>query len=567
MVSMIVPTIAQTPLVAYRLVVLALIATGFLSFGLWVHHMFTTGLPKMSLSFFSAASTAVAIPSGIQVFAWIATIASGRVRLTTPALFILGFLFIFTLGGLTGVMVGVAPFDFQAHDTYFIVAHFHYVLIGGMVFPFFAALYYWVPVASRRALSERLGRWVFGLMFAGVNVTFFPMHITGLMGMPRRVYTYPVDMGWDALNVTSTIGAFMIAAGVLIFLIDMVRCFRVASEDNAGNVWKAGTLEWLPNGDYATRSIPAVASREPLWDQPRLALQVEAGAWYLPNAPTGGRETIMTSPIEGRPQAVLQMTGPGWAHFLAAFFTAAFFMLLTVKIVVPAFACGAVAIGCVVWWLWETDPGPTRPAVDIGGGIIVPVYVTGPMSHSWWAMIVLMVVAGMTYACLVFSYLFLWLVNPAAWPPEGVSVPAYGWPAAAGILYIASTGLIAFASRRLTGRQTRRARAAPVAIGVAVPLLVAANAIDLWAQWRTGMKPEASAYGAAVYCLVALQGFFVGSAAIMAVYTIARWLAGKLDGVRRTTFDNTMLFWHYTTAQGLIGLLLTYGFPRLVGSA
>ena len=162
MVSMIVPTMAQTPLVGYRLVVLALIATGFLSFGLWVHHMFATGLPKMSLSFFSAASTAVAVPSGIQVFAWIATIASGRMKLTTPSLFVIGFLFIFTLGGLTGVMVAMAPFDWQAHDSYFIVAHLHYVLIGGMVFPLFAAFYYWVPVASKHALSERLGRWVFG---------------------------------------------------------------------------------------------------------------------------------------------------------------------------------------------------------------------------------------------------------------------------------------------------------------------------------------------------------------------------------------------------------------------
>ena len=165
---------AQTPLVGYRLVVLALIATGFLSFGLWVHHMFTTGIPQLSLGFFSAASMAVAIPSGIQVFAWIAHASpSGKLQLKTPTLFVLGFLFIFVLGGLTGVMVAMVPFDWQAHDTYFIVAHLHYVLIGGMVFPLFAAFYYWMPTVSRRPLSERVGRWVFGLMFVGVNVTFF----------------------------------------------------------------------------------------------------------------------------------------------------------------------------------------------------------------------------------------------------------------------------------------------------------------------------------------------------------------------------------------------------------
>ena len=206
---MIIPTMARTPLVAYNLIVVALIATGFFSFGLWVHHMFTTGIPHLSLSFFSAASMAVSLPSGIQVFAWIATIASGRLRLATPSLFVLGFLFIFTLGGLTGVMVAMVPFDWQAHDTYFVVAHFHYVLVGGMVFPLFAAFYYWVPAFSRRALSERLGKTAFWLMFVGFNVAFFPMHMSGLLGMPRRVYTYPAGLGWDALNLISTVGAFI----------------------------------------------------------------------------------------------------------------------------------------------------------------------------------------------------------------------------------------------------------------------------------------------------------------------------------------------------------------------
>ncbi len=166
--------------------------------------MFTTGIPLMSLSFFSAASMAVSLPSGIQVFAWIATIAAGRLRFATPSLFVLGFLFIFTLGGLTGVMVAMVPFDWQAHDTYFVVAHFHYVLVGGMVFPLFAALYYWAPAFSRHALSERLGSWAFWLMFVGFNVAFLPMHLTGLMGMPRRVYTYPAELGWGTLNAIST---------------------------------------------------------------------------------------------------------------------------------------------------------------------------------------------------------------------------------------------------------------------------------------------------------------------------------------------------------------------------
>jgi cytochrome c oxidase subunit I+III len=564
MISMIVPAIAQTPLVGYRLVVLALIATGFLSFGLWVHHMFTTGLPRMSLSFFSAASTAVAVPSGIQVFAWIATIAAGRVKLTTPALFVIGFLFIFTLGGLTGVMVAVAPFDWQAHDTYFIVAHLHYVLIGGMVFPLFAAFYYWAPVASSRPLSERLGRWVFALMFLGVNVTFFPMHITGLIGMPRRVYTYPVGLGWDALNLISTIGAFMIAAGVALFLYDLARNFRVAGEDNAGNIWNAGTLEWLPNGNYATRSIPAVTSREPLWDQPNLARDVEAGRYYLPGTATGGREALVTSPIDGLPQYILQIPGPGWQPFLAAVFTAGFFLLLTVKFVITATICGVIAFGCVIWWLWETDPGPTRPPAEIGGGIVVPVYVTGPMSHSWWAMVVLMIVSGMVFTCLIFSYLFLWLVNPGQWPPQGMSLPGMAWPLGAAALYILASALVALASRILRPEGRQRPQRLPWLLAAAVVLVVGGSTTEILAQVRAGVDPTAHAYGAAVYTLVSLQAFFVATVAIMGVYTIARWWAGLLNPIRRATFDNTMLFWHYATVQGLVGLALAHGFPRLL---
>ncbi|HEX6155863.1 MAG TPA: cytochrome c oxidase subunit I, partial [Burkholderiales bacterium] len=410
MVSMIVPTMARVPLAGYRLVVLALVAIGFLSFGLWVHHMFATGIPRLSLSFFSAASMAVAIPSGIQVFAWIATFARGRMQWGTPALFILGMLFIFVLGGLTGVMVAVIPFDWQAHDTYFVVAHLHYVLIGGMVFPLFAAFYYWVPYCSRNALSERLGRWVFGLMFAGFNIAFLPMHLTGLLGMPRRVYTYQAGLGWDALNMVSTIGAFMLAAGVAIFLFDLLRRFRMASEDNAGNVWNAGTLEWLPNGNYSNRSIPIVESREPLWDQPNLARDVEEGRYYLPNAPTGGRETIVTSPLDAAPQYLLRMPMPGWAPLIGAWFTAAFFLLLTVKLVIPAAVCAIIAIAGLVRWAWGLDPAPLAKPVDIGGGIRLPTYVSGPQSHAWWAVVVLMLVSGSIYGCAVMSYLYLWTV-------------------------------------------------------------------------------------------------------------------------------------------------------------
>jgi len=559
MVSMIVPAMAQTPLVGYRYVVLALVATAFLSFGLWVHHMFATGIPQLSLSFFQAASMAVAIPAGIQVFAWIATFARGRVRFNTPTLFILGFLFNFVLGGLTGVMVAVIPFDWQAHDTYFIVAHLHYVLVGGMVFPLFAAFYYWLPYTSRQALSERVGRWVFWLMFVGFNVTFFPMHITGLAGMPRRVYTYAAGYGWEGLNFTSTVGAFMIAAGVLLFVVDLARRFRMSAEDNAGNVWNAGTLEWLPNGNYSNRSIPIVTSREPLWDQPNLADDVEAGRYYLPNAPTGGRETIVTSALDARPQFLLRMPMPGWAPVVAAWFTAAFFMLLTVKLVVAGVICGLVAVAAMLHWAWELDPAPLAAPIDVGGGLRLPAYMSGPQSQAWWAVVVLLLVSASLYGCAVFSYLYLWTVSPQIWP-SAAQLPALGYPLGEAAALLASSAALGIAGRRLLAGQ-RGAMTVWLAAGLL--LLVAAVAAELYGQ-RT-QPPAGSAYAAAVHLLGWLGAFQASVVVTLVLFVLARAATGRLDAVRRVNFDNARLFWHYTVGQTLVGIVLVHGFGRVAG--
>jgi len=556
MVSMIVPTMVREPLVAHRMVVLALIATAFLSFGLWVHHMFATGIPHMSLSFFEAASMAVAIPAGIQVFAWIATLARGRARLDTPMLFVLGFLFIFVLGGLTGVMVAAIPFDLQAHDTYFIVAHLHYVLVGGMVFPLFAGLYYWAPYVSRNRLSERVGRWVFALMFVGVNVTFFPMHVTGLAGMPRRVYTYGEATGWGALNMLSTVGAFMIAAAVLLFLVDFARRFRFSAEDNAGDVWNAGSLEWLPAGSYGTRSIPRVASLYPRWDEPALDEEVEQGHHYLPNAPTGRREALITHPLDGRPQALLRMPWPGWSPFVAAVFTAAFFMLLTVKLTFIAAACGIVALAALLRWAWDLDPEPVAAPIPVGGGFSVPAYVSGATSTSWWAMVVLMLVAASLFACALFSYLYLWVVAPAGWPARD-ALPPLRHALAGAALAVASSGAYGFANRRLS-----RGRGPVIAMLGAIVLLVGAFLVQATAF--LGASPSASGYGAIVWSNLSVQGFELVAAVVLAGFAIARRFVHRLDAVRRNVFDNARIFWHYVVAQHLVGIAMLYGFPLAV---
>ena len=565
LVSMIVPTMAQRPLIGYNLIVIALIATGFFSFGLWVHHMFTTGIPSLSLAFFSAASMAVAVPSGIQVFSWIATIAGskGRFRINTPSLFVLGFIFIFTVGGLTGIMVALVPLDFQVHDTYFVVAHFHYVLVGGMVFPLFATFYYWTPMVAKRQLSERLGRWVFWLMFIGFNVAFFPMHITGLRGMPRRVWTYEPGLGWDWLNMISTAGAYIFAAGVAIFVMDLFRNFR-AGDGGPDNPWNAGTLEWLPNDTYSARSVPLIDSREPLWDHPTLPEEVREGRHFLPNAPTGGRETIVTSAIEGKPQYIIQMPGPGWSPFIAAVFTASFFLLLTIKLVTPALVCAVIAVCAMLYWTWGLDPGPAKGEVEIGAGLKVPTYMTGPSSHSWWAMVVLMLVASSLYIAYVFSYLYVWVVSPEFWAGRASpDVPDWLWPLADAVLIVIGT-LCMWLAGRLLPEPGKRRLLMPLLNGLAPLFLAAAVALELYSHWQTGLTPTMNSYGAMVYMQSVINGQLALALIILGGFAVARYFAGKLDRERRVSFDNGALLYYYAAAQALVGLVLIHGFPRMV---
>lgn len=555
MMSMIVATVAGERLVGYRLIVLAMLATGFISFGVWAHHMFTTGMPPMTTGFFSAASMAVSVPAGIQVFSWIATLAIGKRSFNAPGLFVLGSIVIFVTGGLTGVMVAMVPFDWQAHDSYFIVAHLHYVLMGGMVFPLFAAFYYWVPMVSRRALSERLAKWVFGLMFAGMNVAFLPMHLAGMQGMPRRVYTYLPGQGLELPNLISTIGAFMLGAGILLFLVDLARNFRLApGEGNAGNVYGGGTLEWLPSELYSTRSIPVVTSREPLWDDSKLSENVEKGRYFLPNSATGLRETIVTSPLRAEPQYLQIMPGPSVWPFAAAIFTAGFFLALTVQAYAFAWVSGVLAVAATLRWLWETDRPVDKKEVDIGAGIMVPTYVTGPSSHGWWAMVILLVVMAMIFVMALFSLAFLWSNQNGFWsaPPAQATALPIG---ALGILAL----LCAFGARRLLRR------GAGWSVGALIAAVVAASAA-LWLDhsgWRaTGLTPEASGQGAVVYALHALQACALAIGALMAAYCAARAAGGLVTRPANNSIDLGALFLAYAALQGVVGAI----FSRAIGA-
>jgi cytochrome c oxidase subunit I len=346
MVSTIVPTFTGRPVFGYLPLVLALISTGILAFGLWVHHMFVTGLPRLGESFFTASSMAIAVPAGVQIFCWLATLWSGRPVLKTPLLFVVGFIITFVMGGLTGVMVASVPFDTQVHDTYFVVAHFHYVLIGGAVFPLLAAVYYWYPKFTGRMMSERLGRWVFGLIFVGFHITFFPMHILGLQGMPRRIYTYQPEMQWDKLNLLSSAGSAVLALGFVLFLVDAMRSLR-SGEVAADNPWFASTLEWAtasPPPAYNFARIPAVSGTDPLWGQ-RDELSVASGLSL------DRREVVVTSLTEAIPQVRETSQGNSIWPLWTAIATS---VMLIASIFTPwAVVWGSIPIAvALVGWFW-----------------------------------------------------------------------------------------------------------------------------------------------------------------------------------------------------------------------
>jgi cytochrome c oxidase subunit 1 len=296
-VSEILPVFSRKPLFGYPVVVFSGIAIGFLGWGVWAHHMFATGLGPVAVSAFALSTMLIGVPTGVKIFNWLGTVWHGSVRLTTAMLFALGFIAMFTLGGLSGVLHSVVPADTQQTDTYFVVAHFHYVLFGGLVLAIFGGFYYWFPKLTGRFLDERLGKVNFWTMLVGFNLTFFPMHIVGLVGMPRRTYRYDDGLGWDFLNLLETIGSFVIALSVLVFIVNVV-VSRRNGEAAGDDPWDARTLEWSipsPPPEFNFAEIPEVEARDDFWhrkytedDDGRLVRLPKGGAVATTEGRAGG---------------------------------------------------------------------------------------------------------------------------------------------------------------------------------------------------------------------------------------------------------------------------------------
>lgn len=349
MLSMIIPVFSRRTVVGYPFVAIATVLTGVVGFGVWLHHMFTVGMSDVAMSFFSAGSMTISIFTTIQVFAWVATLWRGRPVPTTAMHYALGAVVMLVIGGLSGVFTGVIPADWQVHNTYYVVAHIHYVLIGSNVFPVFAGLYYWFPKMTGRMLNERLGKWSFWVMFAGFNVGFFPMHNLGLMGMPRRIFTYQEGLGYDGLNMVVTIGAFVLGIGILLTMLNIARSLH-GGEKAGANPWNSDGLEWSissPPQSYAYAHIPVVASRHPLWD--------DADEFYDPDNERTlehGRLTPVTTWLEATPVGIATIPEDsllplGASCLLFAFFVSFVFQHLWIAVLMLV-----LILVCACVWMW-----------------------------------------------------------------------------------------------------------------------------------------------------------------------------------------------------------------------
>lgn len=566
-VSTLLPVFCQRPLVGYRWVVLAILTTGFISFGLWVHHMFTVGIPQLAQAFFSAASMLVAVPTAIQVFAWIATLWLGRPVYHVPMLWLVGFLVIFVCGGLTGVMLALVPFDWQVHDTHFVVAHMHYVLVGGMFFPLLAGVYYWLPHFSGRMPSVTLGRWGFWLVFVGFNLTFLIMHWTGLMGMPRRVYTYQGELGWDLPNLLSSIGSFIMAIGIATVLLDIVLHFRfgLPAPDNP---WRSDTLEWathLPPSPYNFVSLARIDSRHPLWDAPQLPHSIARGEHALTVIDHGRRETWGVEPLTGKVREIVHLPGNSALPFLAALAIASLCLGLLLKLYWGALLAALVALGLLLRWSWENGAHPlAAPDARTQPG--------EPLLHSrtcdgpgLWGMGVTLLANGSLYLSLLFGWFYLWTVAPDWQVPEHLGFDQR--------LVLASAVLLSLAVlwQRPLLQRLRQGQGEPTALlrcfaGVAL-LGLLQSALLLWAMLGGQLAARATAHDALI---VVMLGYSLAHGVLATLLSALQALRVRFAYVgAHAPYEPLVVaqLWHYNLVVLWISYCALVLFPRTFGGA
>lgn len=551
-VSTVLPVMVRQALLGYGWVVGSILVLGFFSFGLWVHHMFATGIPHLALALFSAASALVAVPTVVQLFAWLATMWAGRPQMRLPMLYIAGFFFNFLLGGLTGVMLAMVPFNWQVHDTAFVTAHLHYVLIGGFIFPMLAGVYYWLPRLSGRRTHPLLGKLAFWLIFTGFNATFLVMHLTGLLGMPRRIYVYPGGLGWDWPNLISSVGSFVMTFGFATLVIDIGLALAFGRR-SSGNPWRAGTLEWalpMPAPAYNLASLPHVTSREPLDRRHALAQSLARGEGYLGRSRDGLRETIGVEMASGAASEIVILPGNSWLPVVTAAALGGFFLALLFRFYWLA-PVALVIVGALAW-RWAAALGADRDlgALPIGRGEAVPPHHETKEAPGWWGSIFALVTDATFFASLLFGYAFLAAIGPG-WPPPRLVQPSLGASA-----ILVSAALVALLAERAgfaaAGRGEREAATRAYSVACAA-LLACAGALLVFGLLGLP-SPRQHAYGAVTWVMLG-YGLVHGATALVMLAFVARRIGTGFVSPARMLEPRVVRLWlHYTLAAMLLVL-------------
>lgn len=564
LISTMLPVFARRPIVGYRWVVLAVITMGFISFGLWVHHMFTVGIPHLAEAFFSAASMLVAIPTAIQIFVWLATLWLGRPVFGVPMLWLLGFLVIFVAGGFTGVMVALVPFDWQVHDSHFVVAHLHYVLVGGMFFPLVAGLYYYLPHVSGRMPSRALAHWGFWLTFVGFNLTFLIMHYTGLMGMPRRVYTYDANLGWDLPNLVSSIGGFVMAMGVTATLLDLGLHFRIGRRLVSRNPWGADTLEWAtahPPPGYNFVTLPESPGRHPLWDYPELPEKLEAGKALLSHAPTL-RETLGSDALHGRAQEVVHLPGNSWWPFVSSVVLALVCICLLIKSYWFAALGAVLALVLLLRWSWENGTHPVAAPSDNAHRGDLPLHSRTFSGPGVWGSAVTLLANGAFYLSLIFGWLYLWTVAPQWQAPAQVPLPNLPFLAAGLVLTLAWLRFL-FLIKALR-QQSDKSLSSGLWTSAALGWLH--SGLMLWLLLSSNLAPRATAHDAVLVMLLIYLLVHGALSTIMSTLQALRHRYGYIG--TRAPYEPVIVlqWWAYTVGVFWFSVVAIYATPLAWGA-
>ena len=559
--STIIPVMAGHPLVGYRAIVVAIIALAFVSFGIWVHHMFTVGIPHLALAFFSASSAIVAVPTAVQIFAWLATLAHGRPRWNVPMHYVFGFFFIFAMGGLTGVMLAMVPFDWQAHNSYFVVAHMHYVVAGALAFPMLAALYYWLPLLTGRMAMYQLSVPAFWLVFVGFNLTFFMMHLTGLRGMPRRIYTYSGEEGWNWLNLLSSVGGFIMTIGFALVVIDLLTQLRYGRRVRR-DPWNAETLEWampIPPAPYNFASIPNVGSGPDRNAPKGLAPSLARGEGYLGFVRNGWQETLGVHMTSGAAEQLIVLPRPTYLPLCTALATAVAVLAMLFQFYLLALAAALVVAGLFVLAAQSAGLSQDYGPMPVGNGASVPPHTEVAGSPPWWALIFALVADGTLFACLVFGTLYLWISAPN-WPPEQTFAPD---------LRLALAAFAALVVAAVAARGALRSLAADGMthgwIGLAAFGLVAAIAAVVGLIGGIVPRPTEHALGATTAALLAFVASHAGIGLLFLLSNLLRLGAGMVSSRRSLDLRLTRLWLDYAVMTGVVALGLVLALPALVG--